>query len=105
MTALRELWTQHCEAEYPRFQSPHQGELMTLDTVISGCAAYLLDGPDGGPPTTAPLTLDTQRRTMLEQCLADLAAILPELSDDAHAYFSQLHRLGMHIRDTYACTS
>lgn len=58
---------------------------MTLDTVIAGCVTYFFDSPTG---------LDAQRQSILETCLTDLHALLPDLPEDAHAYFSQLLSLG-----------
>jgi hypothetical protein len=57
---------------------------MTLDTVISGCVSYYLETPEG---------LDDRRVVMLESCLEDLRALLPELSDVANEYFSRASRL------------
>ena len=57
---------------------------MTLDTVISGCVTYYLESEDG---------LDPQRIDMLESCLGDLDGLLPELADDARAYFERLRIL------------
>src|SRR5438105_2508061 len=34
---LVSLWHSHQHAGWPRFSSPNEGALMTLDTVISGC--------------------------------------------------------------------
>lgn len=90
-TSLQVLWERHSGAEWPRFTSPHQGELMTLDTVIAGCVTYVLDTPSG---------LDAQRQSILESCLTDLHALLPDLPEDAQAYFSQLLYLGTRLHQT-----
>ena len=78
------LWEAHRDSEWPKFASPGQGELMTLDTVISGCATYYLENPEG---------LDPQRRAILVQCLDDLQTLLPRIPDEATDYFTRLHRL------------
>ncbi len=57
---------------------------MTLDTVISGCVTYYLS--ESG--------LDPQRVAILENCLADLDRLLPDLADEAGDYFGRLQRLG-----------
>jgi hypothetical protein len=58
---------------------------MTLDTVISGCVVYFLDGQDG---------LDDQRRAIIGDCLADLETMEQELEEDCRPYFQRLHELG-----------
>ena len=85
MADLRAMWEVHKDAEWPRFSSPHEGELMMLDTVISGCVVCFLDTPAG---------FDLQRVEMLGTCLADLDAILPELPGDSREYFDRLRALG-----------
>lgn len=57
---------------------------MTLDTVISGCVTYYLESDEG---------LDRQRIEILEDCLAELDGLLPELSDEAETYFARARRL------------
>lgn len=84
MNEILSLWAIHREASWPKFAGPHEGELMTLDTVISGCVTYYLDSEGG---------LDPQRVTMLETCLADLAGLLPELTGGAAEYFERLRSL------------
>jgi len=81
---LVSLWHTHQNDGWPRFSSPNEGELMTLDTVISGCVTYYLESEDG---------LDPQRIDMLESCLGDLNGLLPELADDASEYFERLRML------------
>ncbi len=86
METLKTLWQQHRTTDWPVFQDPQEGHLMTLDTVICGCVLYYLDTPGG---------LDEQRTTLLQDCLADLEAILPSLAPgEAGAYFSRLRALG-----------
>lgn len=84
MNEFIRLWEAHRDSEWPKFASPDQGELMTLDTVISGCATCYLDSPEG---------LDPQRRAILVQCLDDLQTLLPRIPDEATEYFIRLHRL------------
>jgi hypothetical protein len=78
-------WEQHCENDWPQFSSPHQGQLMTLDTVISGCVVYYLDSPEG---------LDSQRITIVKDCLGDLENLTDELDSSCQAYFLRLRQLG-----------
>lgn len=84
-------WEQHCEHGWPQFSSPHQGQLMTLDTVISGCVVYYLDGSDA---------LDTQRIAIVKDCLEDLDGLAEELDADSQAYFSHLRQLGAMLLET-----
>ncbi len=78
-------WETHCSEGCPTFASPNQGQLMTLDTVISGCVVFFLDSPEG---------LDHQRVEILKDCLADLEEVTSELESDCQPYFVRLHRLG-----------
>ncbi len=57
---------------------------MTLDTVISGCVTYYLDSAEG---------LDPQRVVLVEDCLADLNGLLPDLTDEAADYFERVRAL------------
>ncbi|MGH7256665.1 MAG: hypothetical protein ACREI3_12920, partial [Nitrospirales bacterium] len=60
---IQDLWRVHRDAGWPPCAGGSEGELMTLDTVISGCVAYFLEQEHG---------LDPQRVVILEDCLADL---------------------------------
>jgi len=80
---LRTVWDRHRAAAWPKFSSPDEGVLMTLDTVISGCATYYLDEQ----------MLDGQRVAMLEQCLADLDGVLSGVPEEAGEYFMRLRIL------------
>ena len=82
---ITSAWETHCSEDWPIFTSPNQGQLMTLDTVISGCVVFFLDSPEG---------LDHQRVEILKDCLADLEAVTSELEADCQPYFVRLHRLG-----------
>lgn len=64
--------------------TPHEGELMTLDTVVSGCALYFFDADE---------TLDPPRIDMLQACLVELDDLWPDLSGECLDYFSQMRRL------------
>lgn len=85
MDDLIRLWKTHQDAGWPRLSGSSEGELMTLDTVISGCVAYFLDSEDG---------LDPQRIEILHDCLADLDHLLPGVSEEASPYFKRLRRIG-----------
>lgn len=82
---ITSAWEIHCNEGWPIFASPNQGQLMTLDTVISGCVVYFLDSPEG---------LDPQRVEILKDCLADLGDVTSDLDDECQPYFLRLHRLG-----------
>ncbi|MBS0183134.1 MAG: hypothetical protein JSS39_12090 [Nitrospira sp.] len=78
-------WEQHCADEWPQFSSPHQGQLMTIDTVISGCVVYFLDSSEG---------LDQQRVAIVKDCLGDLDELTEALDTEPQAYFYRLRELG-----------
>lgn len=82
---IASAWAQHCGAGWPQFSSPHQGQLMTLDTVISGCVVFYLDSPEG---------LDHQRIAIVKDCLGDLEDLTTDLDTDSQAYFLRLRQLG-----------
>ena len=84
------LWESHRSASWPKFLSPHEGELMTLDTVISGCATYYMD--ERG--------LDPRRVQMLEQCVAELDGLLSDVPEEAGEYFTRLRVLAGTLLDT-----
>lgn len=81
---LTRLWEIHRAAEWPVEVGSREGELMTLDTVVSGCVAYFFEEHH----------LDPQRVTILEDCLCDLEAVLPELSEEPLGYFKRVRQLG-----------
>jgi hypothetical protein len=87
---LRTLWDRHRAAAWPKFSHPSEGELMTLDTVISGCAAYYFDEQ----------SLDAPRRAMLGNCLDDLDALLPDVPEEAGEYFVRLRALAGELLGT-----
>ncbi|BFU92313.1 MAG: hypothetical protein NTAFB01_35000 [Nitrospira sp.] len=78
-------WEQHCADEWPQFSSPDQGQLMTIDTVISGCVVYFLDSSEG---------LDHQRVAIVKDCLGDLDELTQALDTEPQAYFYRLRELG-----------
>ncbi|HWF59971.1 MAG TPA: hypothetical protein VN666_06645 [Nitrospira sp.] len=78
-------WEQHCANGWPQFSSPHQGQLMTIDTVISGCVVYFLDSSEG---------LDDQRVAIVKDCLGDLDELAEALDSEPQAYFCRLRELG-----------
>jgi hypothetical protein len=82
---IETAWNQHRGNDWPQFTSPNQGQLMTLDTVISGCVVFYLDSPEG---------LDRQRVAIVQDCLNDLDDLTGELDVDSQAYFVRLRRLG-----------
>lgn len=82
--AIASLWQVHRDAPWPKVSGPDEGQLMTLDTVISGCVTYYLESTDG---------LDDRRIVILESCLEDLRSLLPDLSDEASEYFSRVSSL------------
>lgn len=82
---IASAWETHCGEGWPTFASQNQGQLMTLDTVISGCVVFYLDSPEG---------LDQQRVDILKDCLTDLKEVTTELDADCQPYFLRLHRLG-----------
>jgi len=78
-------WEQHCADGWPQFSSPDQGQLMTIDTVISGCVVYFLDSSEG---------LDDQRVAIVKDCLGDLDELTKALDTEPQAYFYRLRELG-----------
>ncbi len=82
---IASAWEQHCREGWPRFSSPNQGQLMTLDTVIGGCVVFYLDSTDG---------LDPQRRSIVRDCLVDLDELTAELEAPCQDYFLRLRRMG-----------
>jgi hypothetical protein len=81
---IASLWEEHSREGWPRFSSPNEGQLMTLDTVIGGCAVFYLDGQ---------AHMDSQRIAILQDCVADLDTLLDDLSEDSLGYFQRLRRL------------
>jgi hypothetical protein len=78
------LWQEHQDAEWPVSGDAHEGELMTLDTVVAGCVTYYLEEQE----------LDTQRVGILQDCLTDLETLMSDLDSEAQPYFERLQQLG-----------
>jgi hypothetical protein len=83
-------WEQHCATNWPHFSSPHQGQLMTIDTVISGCVVFYLDSAEG---------LDAQRVAIVKDCLEDLDELSETLDSESKIYFVRLRELGAMLLD------
>jgi hypothetical protein len=83
--SIATLWEAHSRESWPAFSSPNEGQLMTLDTVIGGCAVFYLDGQEE--------QLDSQRVAILEDCVADLDNLLEDLAEDSLEYFLRLRQL------------
>jgi len=81
---LSSLWDLHVSADWPVGGDAHEGELMTLDTVVAGCVTYYFEERE----------LDAQRVGILHDCLADLKNLLSDLEPEAQAYFERLQQLG-----------
>ena len=81
---LSTLWEDHQSADWPVAGDSHEGELMTLDTVVAGCVTYYVEERE----------LDIQRVGILEDCLRDLENLMPDLESDAQVYFERLQQLG-----------
>jgi len=81
---LTRLWEIHQAAEWPAGVGSREGELMTLDTVVCGCVTYFFEEHE----------LDSQRVAILEDCLSDLEAALPELTEESLDYFQRVKQLG-----------
>lgn len=81
---LARLWEVHQAAEWPASVGIHEGALMTLDTVVGGCVTYFVEEHHIDPPRVA----------ILEDCLADLETVLPELAEESLGYFERLKQLG-----------
>jgi hypothetical protein len=83
-TSIASVWQAHSQATWPQLSDPNEGQLMTLDTVIGGCAVYYLDTAEG---------LDAGRVEILRDCIADLDNLLEDLSDEPLSYFRRLRLL------------
>lgn len=94
-SVITAAWERHRADDWPQFSSPHQGPLMTIDTVIGGCVVYYLDSSDG---------LDEQRLAILEDCLRDLDNLTGELDAESQPYFLRLRYLGSLLLDTRAAS-
>ena len=89
---LGKTWQVHQSSDWPDGLGSNEGQLMTLDTVIGGCLTYYFEEHH----------LDDPRTEILRDCLADLDAILPELSESTCEYFSRLRFLGMTLLQDFS---
>jgi len=83
-SVLATLWDEHQSADWPVTGDAHEGELMTLDTVVAGCVTYYFEERE----------LDDPRVEILKDCLDDLETLMSELDPDCHPYFVRLQQLG-----------
>lgn len=84
MKELILIWEKYCEASWPTEIGPHEGELMTLDTVITGCVRdYLAD-----------TKLHFNRIEILKNCMNELDILLPDLQGEVSIFFNRLQELG-----------
>lgn len=89
---LQEIWEVHQSDEWPTSLGGDEGQLMTLDTVISGCLTYFLE----------EYQLDEQRVDILRDCLTELDPLLLELPEGATEYFRRLQYLGVSVLQDYS---
>ncbi len=87
-----EAWQVHQQADWPDGLGGDEGQLMTLDTVISGCVTYFFDEQD----------LDDQRVDILRDCLAELEGLVDDVSDAPSEYFRRLQFLGTTLLQDYS---
>lgn len=87
-----EMWQVHQCADWPGDLGSDEGQLMTLDAVISGCLIYFLDEQH----------IDEQRVEILRDCLAELEGVLEEVPDMATEYFGRLQWLGATLLHDYS---
>ncbi len=88
---IASLWEAHSQTQWPQLNNPNEGQLMMLDTVIGGCAVYYLD---------SETELDSQRVSILEDCISDLDTLLDGLTDDCRPYFERVKRLARMLIET-----
>lgn len=89
---LDEIWQIHQSAGWPLELGSDEGQLMTLDTVIGGCLTYYFDEHH----------LDAPRVEILRDCLAELEAIFPDLSETNEEYFRRLRFLGVTLLQDFS---
>lgn len=87
-----EVWQVHQDADWPGDLGSDEGQLMTLDTVISGCLTYYHEEHD----------LDEQRVEILRDCLAELEGVVEDVSETPSEYFSRLQFLGTTLLQDYS---
>ena len=87
-----EVWQVHQGADWPGDLGSDEGQLMTLDTVISGCLIYFIEEQN----------LDEQRVEILRDCLAELEGVLEDIAETAEEYFGRLQWLGTMLLQDYS---
>lgn len=87
-----EMWQVHQDADWPGELGSDEGQLMTLDTVISGCLNYFCEEHN----------LDEQRIEILRECLADLEGVVDSVSESPSEYFCRLQFLGTTLLQDYS---
>ncbi len=91
-TKFDELWQVHQQADWPSELGSDEGQLMTLDSVISGCVTYFFEEHD----------LDEQRVGILRDCLAELEGVVEDVSEAPSRYFRRLQFLGTTLLQDYS---
>jgi len=84
-----ELWDVHRNADWPEAVGSHEGELMTLETVIGGCVTFFIEEENLDPPRVA----------MLRDCLNELDDLLCDIESEAKPYFERLRAVGDLLRE------
>jgi len=87
-----EAWQVHQGSDWPGDLGSDEGQLMTLDTVISGCLIYFIEEQN----------LDEQRVEILRDCLAELEEVLEDIAETAAEYFGRLQWLGTMLLQDYS---
>jgi len=80
-------WNAHYFRAFPRECADRDVagvSLTSCDTFLAGCISYFVENG----------TLDQERTDAVANVCADLERVMPRLSGDAHAYFSELLALG-----------
>lgn len=90
--SLAALWAVHQQAPWPEAIGPHEGELMMVDTVITGCLTYYFEEADG---------LDAQRIDILQDSVSELEALMPEIPESAAEYFHRVRELAVLLLDRH----
>ncbi len=89
---LCDTWQVHQSMDWPDGLGSHEGQLMTLDTVIGGCLTYYFDEHH----------LDEPRIEILRDCLAELESIVPDLTEATSEYFRRLRFLGVTLLQDFS---
>ncbi|MDH5428393.1 MAG: hypothetical protein OEZ05_08290 [Nitrospirota bacterium] len=85
-------WSVHQDADWPDDLGSHEGQLMTLDTVIGGCLTYFCQEHE----------LDPQRVEILRDCLAELESVVEDVAESPSEYFRRLQFLGTTLLQDYS---